>query len=259
MTNAGGSALALSVGNGDRSASYSGSLSGTGASLTKVGTGTQTLTGSNTYTGLTKVSGGTLAVNGSIAGDLQVDADSTLKGSGRIAGATTISGTHEVGNSPGIQSFGSSLSYKNASTVLLEFTQNSTAGRGVSFDGIDVAGDLSFDPGAVMSLTFNSAGSFVNWNDQLWNNYVKTSDGWLLYSVVGSISGLNDLTISSTFLDSNGLALSSARPNSYFNLYQVGNNVYLNYAVPEPSTYALLGLGALALLIAYRRKSRKVA
>ena len=137
---------------------------------------------------------------------------------------------------------------------MLEFTQNSTSGRGVSFDGIDVAGDLSFDPGAVMSLTFNGVGSSVNWNDQLWNNYVKTSDGWLLYSVGGTISGLNNLTIAGPFLDSNGLALSSARPDSYFNLYQVGNNVYLNYAIPEPSTYALMGLGALAVVVAYRRK-----
>jgi len=223
-------------------------------SLTKTGLGTMVLSASNSYSGLTKVREGTLAVNGSIAGALQVDAGATLKGSGSIAGAATISGTHGPGNSPGIQSFGSSLSYKNASTVLLEFTQNSTAGRGVSFDGIDVAGDLSFDPGAVMSLTFNGAGSSVNWNDQLWNNYVKTSDGWLLYSVGGNISGLNNLSISGSFLDSNGLALSSARPDSYFNLYQVGNNVYLNYAIPEPSTYALMGLGAVALVIAVRRR-----
>ena len=228
-------------------------FSGTGA-LTKNGTGTWTLSAANTYTGLTKVSGGTLAVNGSIAGALQVDAGATLKGSGSIAGTTTISGTHSPGNSPGLQSFGSSLSYKSTSTVLLEFTQNSTTGRGVSFDGINVAGDLSFDPGAVISLAFNGAGSSVNWNDQLWNNYIKTTDGWLLYSVGGSITGLNNLTVSGSFLDSNGLALSTARPNSYFNLYQVGNNVYLNYAIPEPSTYALIGLGALALVIAYRRK-----
>jgi autotransporter-associated beta strand protein len=227
---------------------------GVTGSLTKTGLGTMVLSASNSYSGLTKVREGTLAVNGSIAGALQVDAGATLKGSGSIAGAATISGTHGPGNSPGIQSFGSSLSYKSTSTVLLEFTQNSTAGRGVSFDGIDVAGDLSFDPGAVMSLTFNGAGSSVNWNDQLWNNYVKTSDGWLLYSVGGNISGLNNLSISGSFLDSNGLALSSARPDSYFNLYQVGNNVYLNYAIPEPSTYALMGLGAVALVIAVRRR-----
>jgi len=242
----------------NRSDNYGGSISnaisGSG-SLTVMG-GSLTLSASNTYSGLTTVSGGTLAVNGSIAGALQVDAGATLKGSGSIAGAATIAGTHGPGNSPGIQSFGSSLSYKSTSTVLLEFTQNSTTGREVSFDGIDVAGDLSFDPGAVMSLTFNGVGSSVNWNDPLWNNYVKTSDGWLLYSVGGTLSGLNNLTISGSFLDSNGLALSSARPNSYFNLYQSGNNVYLNYAVPEPSTYALFGIGALALIMAYRRRRR---
>ena len=233
---------------------FSNAISGSG-SLTVMG-GSLNLIASNTYSGLTRVQGGKLAVNGSIAGELQVDAGATLGGSGTIGGNAVLSGTHGPGNSPGLQSFGSSLSYKSTSTVLLEFTQNSTSGRGVSFDGIDVAGDLSFDPGAVMSLTFNGVGSSVNWNDQLWNNYVKTSDGWLLYSVGGTLSGLNNLIISGSFLDSNGLALSSARPDSYFNLYQVGNNVYLNYAVPEPSTYALFGIGALALIMAYRRRRR---
>ena len=240
----------------NRSDNYGGSISnaisGSG-SLTVMG-GSLTLSASNSYSGLTKVGAGTLTVNGSIAGPIRVDAAAALKGSGSIAGAATIAGTHGPGNSPGIQSFGSSLSYKSTSTVLLEFTQNNTTGRGTSFDGINVAGDLSFDPGAVMSLTFNGAGSSVNWNDQLWNNYIKTSDGWLLYSVGGSITGLNNLTISGSFLDSNGLALSSAKPNSYFNLYQVGNNIYLNYAVPEPSTYALFGIGALALIMAARRR-----
>jgi autotransporter-associated beta strand protein len=239
------------------SGTFTGTLANSDASnvgnFVKVGSGTQVLTGSNTYTGLTKVSSGTLAVNGSIAGDLQVDAGATLKGSGTITGAATISGTHSVGNSPGIQTFGSSLSYGGTSTVLLEFSQNNTLGRGISFDGIDVAGDLSFDPGSVISLSFNSIGSSVNWNDLNWNDYIKTTDGWLLYRVDGLVSGLENVTISGSLLDSNGLALNSARPNSYFNLYQSGNNVYLNYAVPEPSTYALMGLGALALLIAVRR------
>jgi autotransporter-associated beta strand protein len=234
---------------------FSNAISGSG-SLTVMG-GSLNLIASNTYSGLTHVQGGKLAVNGSIAGALQVDAGAALGGSGTIGGNAVLSGTHGPGNSPGIQSFGSSLSYKSASTVLLEFTQNSTEGRGVSFDGINVAGDLSFDPGAVMSLAFNGAGSTVNWNDQFWNNYVKTSDGWLLYSVGGTLSGLNKVTLSGSFLDSNGQALGSAKPNSYFNLYQVGNNVYLNYAVPEPSTYALMGLGALALVVAYRRKSQQ--
>jgi autotransporter-associated beta strand protein len=60
MTNAGGSALALTVGNANQSASYSGNLNGEGASLTKIGTGRQILSGSNSYSGKTTVSGGTL-------------------------------------------------------------------------------------------------------------------------------------------------------------------------------------------------------
>ncbi len=52
-------AVALTVGNGNNTASYSGTLSGAG-SLIKTGSGTQTLTGTNTYTGGTTLNAGTV-------------------------------------------------------------------------------------------------------------------------------------------------------------------------------------------------------
>ncbi|MFO1491994.1 MAG: autotransporter-associated beta strand repeat-containing protein [Kiritimatiellia bacterium] len=54
----------LTVGAGNASGSYSGSigLGGTTVVLTKTGTGTQTLTGNNVYSGATTVGGGTLEV-----------------------------------------------------------------------------------------------------------------------------------------------------------------------------------------------------
>jgi len=40
--------------------------------------------------------------------------------------------------------------------------------------------------------------------------------------------------------------------NAYANRASIDNVVVK--AIPEPSTYALMGLGALALVVAYRRK-----
>jgi fibronectin-binding autotransporter adhesin len=59
LTNALSANVALTVGNND--ATYSGVLSG-GGSLTKTGTGTQTLSGLNVYAGGTSVTGGTLSL-----------------------------------------------------------------------------------------------------------------------------------------------------------------------------------------------------
>ena len=60
LTNAGAGPVALTVGGNGANTTYSGVLSGTGSTLTKVGAGTLTLSGANTYTGGTTVSAGTL-------------------------------------------------------------------------------------------------------------------------------------------------------------------------------------------------------
>ncbi|BCW90435.1 hypothetical protein sos41_36040 [Alphaproteobacteria bacterium SO-S41] len=71
---------------------FFGVISGSG-SLTKVGTGTQTLSGVNTYTGLTTVSGGTLEVGlgGSLAG--AVTNNATFNNNGTVGGLLTNSGS----------------------------------------------------------------------------------------------------------------------------------------------------------------------
>jgi autotransporter-associated beta strand protein len=79
---------------------FSGVMSGTGGSLVKSGSGTQTLSGPNTYTGATTVSGGTLvAANatalGTTAAGTQVDNGATLDINNAAIGAEalTINGT----------------------------------------------------------------------------------------------------------------------------------------------------------------------
>ena len=79
LTNASSTSVALTVGGGNTTSSYSGVLSG-GGSLTKTGSGTLTLSGGNSYTGATTIDGGTLEVGGS----------GTLAG-GSYAGAITLS------------------------------------------------------------------------------------------------------------------------------------------------------------------------
>ena len=64
LTNDRGQSVALTVGNNGQDAEYSGILSGKDASVTKIGSGTQTLSGKNTYSGGTVVEEGRLVAVG---------------------------------------------------------------------------------------------------------------------------------------------------------------------------------------------------
>jgi autotransporter-associated beta strand protein len=266
-----------------------GDVVGYNSGVMKLGTGTTTLGAVNTYSGTTKVSEGTLAlggegslatnssaqinsgatldlaaknqslkdvkVNGSVAGSGSLTVTGTLSGSGTINPDTVVAGTHSPGNSPGIQSFGGSLTYQPGATMLWQLADNTTSNSPLAYDQVIVGGNLNFNGGTTLVLSFNDVGSLVNWTDSLWT----TDQSWTIYQVSGSATGLSNLNIASysSLLDAYGNEFGTTLAGASFSITQNGNNIVLNYAVPEPSTYALFGLGALALVIAYRRKSQQ--
>jgi autotransporter-associated beta strand protein len=262
----------------------SNAISGSG-SVVHSGTGTTTLAAANTYSGLTRVSSGTMAlgaagslatnssaqvdsgaslnlaaknqtladvkVNGTVSGSGSLMVTGTLSGSGTINPDTVVAGTHSPGNSPGIQTFEGNLTYQPGSTMVWQLIANTTSNSLLVYDQVIVGGNLTFNGATTLQLVFNDIGSLVNWTDSLWSS----NQSWTIYQVSGATTGLNNFTIASgSLFDAYGNDFATTLAGSSFSITQNGQNVTLTYTVPEPSTYALFGLGALALVIAVRRK-----
>lgn len=252
-----GSGFGLTIG-GAGNTSISSIIGTVAGTLTKDGAGTLTLTAANTYTGSTTVSAGTLFVNGSLAAGsaVSVGVSGTLGGTGTISGPTTILGAHTPGNSPGIQTFASDLTYSGgSSTVEWELSGNTitnVANPNAVYDQILVGGNLDFAAATSLSLLFNGAGSSVLWADAFWD----APQQWTLYDVTGSTTGFGNLSLApGSYLDSGSISLASARSSASFSLVQSGNDVVVSYvAVPEPGGVALAGLGLAAAAFAYRRR-----
>ena len=237
----------------------SGNISGTSdGGITKSGLGTMTLSGTGTYDGATVAVGGTLLINGDYSGAggiVDVESGATLGGSGTVGGATTIKGIHAPGNSPGIQYFESGLTYEGGSTVEWELVNNTESGPGINFDRIMVDGGLTFNGATTIELDFNSTtGSSVDWSDPFWAYGIRE---WQIFGVTsGTTTGFGNLSLSSNYLDSNS---SSSVPGS-FSLFQAGESIYLRYeALPEPTTFSLLGLVLAGLTVFARPRRRPVA
>ena len=255
----------------------SGILSGAGG-IRKEGSNTLLLTNANTYAGLTRVTAGTLRLgsggsignsseiilsNGAtlnvadVSGGYTLGADQTLSGGGTITGNTVIAGSHTPGFSPGLQTFSNNLTYAGGSDITWELAANSTASRGTLFDAINVQGNLTFQDAVSLNLSFNYIESSVDWTSPFWDTAVEGLAGWKIFGVTGTVNGFANLQIANAeWLDANGTAFATARPQGQFSLYQGGDGIYLNYTpVPEPSTYGLI-LGALALAGAAVRRKR---
>jgi fibronectin-binding autotransporter adhesin len=236
---------------------YAGTISGSGA-VTKTGAGILAITGSNTYSGSTTVSAGELKVNGSTGtGAVTIASGATLSGTGTIGGATTISGTHLPGNSPGIQTFSSDLTYAQVGLtgpqVYWELAGNTSSNSPLAYDQINVGGNLNFGVGSELTLAFGSAGSSVTWSNPFWSHWQH----WTFYNVSGTTTNSANFLLSATdWLDGSGQALSATRSGYTFYVSQVGNTIVINY-VPEPSTYALavIGLGVAGLRNLKKRRA----
>ena len=227
---------------------YSGTISGSGG-LTKLGLGTLTLSGSSSYAGATAVDGGRLLVNGQLGNTaVTVNATGLLGGSGTILGDVTVgsSGTMSPGNSPGILTVGS-LSLLAGSHTLMEITGTSV---GLDYDQIAGTGSGGLTYGGSLDLVMS--GSYADQTTfHLFSNFSSPSIGDFaavgLDATGGEYAGL-------TFSDVGGVWTSTWTTNHQRLVFSTGTGDLV--VVPEPSTYALLAIGAGIVGLMHRRKRR---
>jgi autotransporter-associated beta strand protein len=245
---------AVTVGNGAildlASLAVSNTLANNGGTIRNAEgfSGTQTVAGPSSFTGF-------------IGGTLNVAAGGVVKGDGAtFTGPVTFDAgsIHAPGNSPGRQSFTGGLSYAAGSQLQWELVANAAAlaDRGTLYDAIDVvSGPLSIDTNSLLDLTFDSAGSTVDWNDPFWS----TQQSWLVIDATAAATSTGLFSLGLIGTDSNGISLTSIRPNAAFSVIRQGSNIMLDYtvaAVPEPGALSLAAIGCLLLGYGATRRRR---
>ena len=174
---AGPGPVTFTVGNDNQSGNFAGTIDdGTAGpvSLTKVGTGNQTLSGYNTYSGDTFINGGILTVDGVLAKspNVFIGPNGILRGVGSIPGAITSSGII----SPGDNTIGtlhvSNATLNSDSTLRIQLGSNNTsdllASNGTvnlngttleleSLDGSEICGEFT-----ILTATGGVNGTFGN-------------------------------------------------------------------------------------------------
>jgi hypothetical protein len=257
----GGGRLQLNGGNYDNNNPFSTYSGGTtinngllvAGSSTALGTGAITLNGANAA--LQTVDGVTLAnpilfgTNGGI-----------LSGNGTINTPITA-GTNVVlapGSSPGTLTFASGLTLAPGGSLTFE-VQYANGAAGTGYDLVSISGgtlDVTANSGTPFTIYLTSLDTFGSPGDvDDFSNL--TAYSWMLFEG-NSAGGITNFNASSFTLDLS--AFTNPLDTGFFTLAQGlnGSNpaIYLNFTpVPEPSTWALLGVGLAAGLIARRRRA----
>jgi fibronectin-binding autotransporter adhesin len=256
---------------------YSGAMSGSG-SLTKTGSERLSLSGSSSYNGATAVSAGELNLSGgSIANSgVTVASGTSLSGYGSVG---TIGGAGAInpGNSPGIlttpqvdpsggtdfnlEMTGTAPTYNNASNSVNDviritggtpFSQALAAGNGIN---IYFSGAALFT-GSPKTIT---GGFFTDQSASFVNSIVNATYNYYFADEAGSTiyNGASYYTRDEyeSLLDTNMLIIvSTVAQTANFGGGDINGQVMQVQVIPEPSTYALLGIGAMGLLLVLRKK-----
>jgi fibronectin-binding autotransporter adhesin len=251
-------------------------------------TGTIVLTnGNNSFTGGIDMRAGTLVVNstgatGSALSTITLDTNTTLNvgtgvavsnplnftgsggivltGNGTIASPVTVSAAETVapaqssGGGPGNLTFSDGLNIATGGTIQFDlYDANGVAGTGYSL--ITATGGLTLSSSA-NSLNFNLVSVNSTGNPANAINFNSGSSyQWMFATSSTAITGFNAGAfnlVTSGFSNSTG--------SGVFSFAEVGDNLYLNFTpVPEPSTWALMGTGLVAILLPVALRRRRLA
>ena len=209
----------------------------------------------NTFAdGITINDGGTFSFAGTVTNLITFNGG-TLAGTGTLTTALTIGAGAVIspGNSPGTI-VGTNMTFASGGTYLWQINDfTGTQGADPGWDWMNLSGALDitasvgneFNINLTSLTTFNTAGDAANFDDM--QDYNLT-----ILTAVGGITGFN-----ASAFNLNMGAFSNAFTGTWA-ISQNGNDLVLNYTavIPEPSTYALLALGAICAGVILRRKRK---
>jgi len=250
-----------------------GNMSGTGGLA--VSGGRLEVTASNSYTGATWVHGGRLVVNGRIdtSSGVNVGAYGSLGGSGRVA-AISGSGSIDPGNSPGILT-APSVNPTGGLDFNFEFTlldsPNFTNAFASGNDLLRLTAAMPFTAALGSVNTVNIYMSFASLNpgdafrggffaDQVDDFLASVSGASFVYYLADVGGGFFYDDIAYRLFEDYDIAIGTVTQTADFADGTVNGGIMEFTVVPEPSTYALLvlGAGAVAVVMWRRRGVRPV-
>ena len=226
------------------------SISGAGT-IQQLGTGTTILSGSNSCTGRTLVNSGTLLANNT-AGYALGNSTILVTNNGTFGGNGTIGGLLTIGNggtlTPGFNGLGSlrlsdglALQDGSITSLLIDSPTNYTS---LTVQG----GTLTYGGTLQINLTPYIA-------------HASPGDTFFLFTTWGGVttntndfSNVEAIGASFTFTDYSGLWTGTDSNNHLLFQFSDATGKLTVTSVPEPSTYALLGLGVIGMLMVMRRK-----
>ncbi len=275
----------IGAGSSDNTAlTLSGQISGAGLLAYSAGpTGSLTLSNANSYIGNTTIEGGTLIAANTQAfgfglnhiildgGGLDVAStasiSNTIQGMGTadpISGSGTITTNVKIDNafllSPGdplgTLTFSNGLRLApNGSMTLKLYDASGMPGSGWGFLNVS-GGNLNITATArTFSFNVNTIDAFGNPAAAL-NFNSATSYSWKFATATNPIVGFN-----ASDFNINTSGFTNATNGGFFSISNAGDNLFLNFTpVPEPTTWAMLGLGiaAVAPFAISRRRRRRM-